>query len=146
MKKVIFGILLCIFLQNGMAFANSNWITLSDKMYLDTNSIRKEGNFGSKYSFWWKSLNDNTEVFKLGEKAFPNRKIWYVLIQGIIDCENFLSANKSFYTYDTNNNIINIRTLQNYEIEWHSIPPDSFYDFVYQNICTTDYVKYHNDR
>lgn len=135
MRKIILCALLYIFMQNGMAFAAPNWVKLNDKLYVDINSIRKEGNSDSKYSFWYKWLNDNSEVFKLGEKAFPNKKIWYVLKQEIIDCENVLIATKSIYTYDTNGNTINLLTFQNYEIKWYSIPPDSFLDVAYHNIC-----------
>lgn len=135
MKKIVLCALLCTLLNAGMGFAESNWVQVGEKVYIDTNSIRKEENSISKYSYWYKWLNDKSELFSLGEKSFPDKKIWYILQQEIIDCEKKQATVKSHYTYDINNFVLFTETYPEYKQNWMSIPPDSFLDLCYNYIC-----------
>ena len=55
-------------------FATSNWVQIGNKMYIDTNSVRKENysdsNYNNFYSVWIKWLND-------GSKNFLNTENYY---------------------------------------------------------------------
>lgn len=133
-KKLI--LLVLILLISALPIrANSNWVQIADKVYIDINSIRKEGDSEKKISFWHKWLNDKSQVFQMHENIFPDRKAWYVLKQVIIDCENKEATTKSFYVYDINNEVVFQDTIPEYSWEWMSIPPDSFLNFCYNFVC-----------
>ena len=143
MKKFIF--LLAIFMTFvNPAFSISNWVQISEKMYMDTNSLRKENRFGlnsgSYYSIWTKWLNDGSQIF-IDAELQNKTKVWYFLYQGYIDCYNKQYAVKSYVSYDLNNDLLGSFTATDYQLSFSSIPPGSVAENLYNYVC-----QYSNSR
>ena len=119
-------------------FATSNWVQIGNKMYIDTNSVRKENYFNSNYnnyySVWIKWLNDGSNF--LNTENYYKTKIWYTLQQNYIDCKNKRLSWKSYIIYDLKGNIVESKTQNNYNFLFESIAPDTTGDLMYGFVCT----------
>lgn len=120
-------------------FATSNWVQIGNKMYIDTNSVRKENYFNSNYnnyySVWIKWLNDGSKNF-LNTENYYKTKIWYTLQQNYIDCKNKRLSWKSYIIYDLKGNIVESKTQNDYNFLFESIAPDTTGDLMYGFVCT----------
>ena len=120
-------------------FATPNWVQIDKKMYIDTNSIRKENylnsSYGNYYSLWAKWLNDGSKNF-LDDENYYKTKMWFRLIQYYYDCNNKTLALKSGVFYDLKGNPIQYTTLKDYNLSFISIVPGSIGDKMYDYVCT----------
>lgn len=130
-------ILLILFLLVSLlpTIANPNWVQVDDKIYVDTNSLRKE-NYGNYYSLWTKNLNNGSKFF-LDSENYNNKKIGYSLIQGYYDCNSKRSALKSVVDYDLTGVIaIWSHTYEDYNLLYESIAPGTVGEALYNYACT----------
>ena len=126
-------------------FATSNWVQIGNKMYIDTNSVRKENYFNSNYnnyySVWIKWLNDGSKKF-LNTENYYKTKIWYTLQQNYIDCKNKRLSWKSYIAYDLKGNVVESITQNDYNLLFYSIAPGTTGDLMYGYVCQASNVGY----
>lgn len=139
MNKKLLILILFLLISILPTIANPNWVQVDDKSYIDTNSLKNEiyqnSNYGNYYSLWVKSLNNGSKTFLKLEKYY-NSKIWYELAQVYIDCYNKRIAWKSYIEYDLQSEVIEMKTLHDYEVEFNSIAPGTNAEFMYNYACT----------
>ena len=120
-------------------FATSNWIQIGNKMYIDTNSVRKENYFNSNYnnyySVWIKRLNDGSKPF-LDTESYYKTKIWFSLQQYYVDCQNKRAAFKGYINYDLKSNAVGQNTREDYNFSFDNIAPGTTGDLMYGFVCT----------
>lgn len=120
-------------------FATSNWIQIGNKMYIDTNSVRKENYFNSNYnnyySVWIKRLNDGSKPF-LDTESYYKTKIWFSLQQYYVDCQNKRAAFKGYINYDLKSNAVGQNTREDYNLSFDNIAPGTTGDLMYGFVCT----------
>lgn len=121
-------------------FAVSNWVRIDNKTYIDTNSLRKENysnsNYNSYYSIWLKKFNDDSKSFKAIDSYYQS-KVWYMLYQHYIDCNNKRTAVKSIIFYDLGgNNLGNSINIKDYNLEFSNVAPGTLAEFEYDYVCT----------
>ncbi len=136
MKKILLLFLAILILPAYSA----NWKQISEKEYVDIDSIEKyEDSFSTKkreaYSFWIKGLNDKSSFFTELEK-YHKKKIWYILSKDLIDCKNKAFSFKAYALYGLDGSIITSQETPDYRIEWNSIVPDSIGERNYYGICS----------
>ncbi len=137
MKKYlsILIIFMCAFLP---VYAR-NWVEVTNKIYIDTDSIEPYINEldrieKGKFVFWTKNLNDGTQNFKNFENEY-NKKIWYVLDKEIISCNQKTLSVKTLIFYDLKGNVINNIEIPYFAHNAYSIAPDSIGELFYNGIC-----------
>lgn len=73
LNLLVIGLIISILLT----FATPNWVQIDKKMYIDTNSIRKENylnsSYGNYYSMWIKTLNDGSKIFLDNENYYKSK-------------------------------------------------------------------------
>lgn len=120
-------------------FATSNWVQIGNKMYIDTNSVRKENysdsNYNNFYSVWIKCLNDGSKNF-LNSESYYKTKIWFSLQQYYVDCKNKRATWKSYIIYDLKGNVIENKTQNDYNFLFESIAPGTTGDLMYGFVCS----------
>lgn len=120
-------------------FATSNWVQIGNKIYIDTNSVRKENYFNSNYnnyySVWIKRLNDGSKPF-LDTESYYKTKIWFSLQQYYVDCQNKRAAFKGYINYDLKSNAVGQNTREDYNLSFDNIAPGTTGDLMYGFVCT----------
>ena len=120
-------------------FAISNWVQIGNKIYIDTNSVRKENYFNSNYnnyySVWIKRLNDGSKPF-LDTESYYKTKIWFSLQQYYVDCQNKRAAFKGYINYDLKSNAVGQNTREDYNLSFDNIAPGTTGDLMYGFVCT----------
>lgn len=121
-------------------FAVSNWVQIDNNTYIDTNSLRKENysnsNYNSYYSIWLKKFNDDSKSFKAIDSYYQS-KVWYMLYQHYIDCNNKRTAVKSIIFYDLGGNSLeNSINIKDYNLEFSNVAPGTLAEFEYNYVCT----------
>ena len=109
----------------------AEWKQIEEKSYIDIASIQ-EYNDPSSYDkkrynrnekeFWIKSLNDKSSYFTDYEKTY-NKKVWYIILKYIVDCNNKTIATKSGAIYDTNGNLIDSYDVEHILLNRNDIIP-----------------------
>lgn len=134
MKKIL--ILLLLTVATVLPTFAVNWVQISDKAYIDTDSIEPYvDDFGNikanQYCYWEKRLNDGSNYYKETEKDY-NRKIWYIKSKGVIDINKKTFAPKYAVLYDLKENIIDTYRFKDSELSWTDIIPDTVgYEVLY---------------
>ncbi len=120
-------------------FATPNWVQIDKKMYIDTNSIRKENylnsSYGNYYSMWIKTLNDGSKIF-LDNENYYKSKIWYILMQGYFDCTNKKFTVKTGITYDLRSSVLGNIEVNDYQLSFSSVVPGTRSEIWYDYACT----------
>lgn len=123
----------------------ANWIQVNKKRYFDVASVANFNNgFGyinGKYSFWEKVLNDKSVSFINAEKM-TGKKIWYVVNNIVIDCNDKQWALRSYIMYDLSGNVIYADDFQDMLLHWHNIAPETIGDTYYNWICIPSSSNY----
>ncbi len=136
MKKCFLLPLLVLFV---LPVSATTWEQIDTKRYIDLDSIEKYNDkYDSRkseiYSFWIKSLNDESQYFTDFEKDY-NKKVWYTMTRNLINCDNKTITPKAIIFYDLSHRVIKNFELPAYSLEWHSIIPDSIGEDYYYGIC-----------
>jgi len=128
MKKIL---IIALFLIFGLLPANAeNWIQVANNVYIDTDSIcRYENDLKTtenyKYSFFEKTINDNSQLWKNFEEAVQE-KVSYTETMSIIDIKNKkLSSTKLLSVYGPNEKFILNQQYTDQELEWNDIIPNT---------------------
>ena len=141
MKKKIF-VLIVMFSVVLPAFA-AQWKELDWKTYLDLSSIKpyddpniadKEKYNRDEKEFWTKNLNDKSEAFAKLEK-FYNKKMWFFLQMGIIDCNNKTLATKFISVYDISETMLSSSNVPDEKLVRQNITPGSRAEKYYNEVC-----------
>ena len=146
MKKLFVVFLFSVFLSILPCFA-FDWVQVDDqgKQFIDISSIQKYNykyNSGSEkgqyYSFWKKSLNNNSEGYKKFEKSIK-KKIWYSMDKIVVNCGNEQFAFKSGVFYDVKEEPIINSSFENIDamLDWQSIVPGTVGANWYNYVCSS---------
>ena len=152
MKKIFAAFVFIVLLSILPCFA-FDWVQVDDqgKQFIDISSIQKYNykyNSGSEkgyyYSFWKKSLNNNSEVYKKFEKIYK-KKVWYSMDKIVVNCSNEQFAFKSGVFYDLNDEPIIGSSFENIDamLNWISIVPGTVGNNWYNYVCGTQ-INYDN--
>lgn len=139
-NKLFIIMVLLVYLLNFSlpTLATSNWVQVDYKLYIDTNSIRKENylnsSYGNYYSMWLKGLNDGSKLF-IDKENYYNNKVWCNLSQYYFDCSNMKLALKSDITYDLKGNILGDITLNDSQLSFSSVAPGTRGEIWYNYAC-----------
>lgn len=135
MKKLVL-LMVLLFCTSVMQANATTWVQIDDNYYIDKDSIHYYINDNKAYDFdkkifWVKNIENDS--YK-GLETNIKKSISFGIIQYIIDFSNNSIAIKSGAIYDDNGKVLSSYTYQDYELDWHSIIPDSkasyFADFV----------------
>lgn len=74
--------------------------------------------------------------FFLDTESYYKTKIWYILMQGYVDCNNKTITSKSYFIYDEKENLVQKTTLKDYNLSFDSIAPGTIGDLMYGFVCT----------
>ena len=136
-KKLILSIIFSLFCLLPVVAA-PNWVQIGNKMYIDTNSVRKENysnsNYNNYYSVWIKRLNDGSKPF-LDTESYYKTKIWFSLQQYYVDCQNKRAAFKGYINYDLKSNAVGQNTREDYNLSFDNIAPGTTGDLMYGFVC-----------
>lgn len=127
MKKILLTLILAISIVMP-TLAGANWVDLGNGSFLNKNVEKyyyNRNNYGNYYSVWLKYLNDCSAMFNDFNTGICKKEIDYLVVQHIHDCDNNKFSIQGFLRYDNKANVIDSLELNDYQMEWHSIPPDS---------------------
>ena len=135
--------ILCIMILLAYPVLAAEWKQIEEKSYIDIASIQ-EYNDPSSYDkkrynrnekeFWIKSLNDKSSYFTDYEKTY-NKKVWYIILKYIVDCNNKTIATKSGAIYDTNGNLIDSYDVEHILLNRNDIIPETRGENRYNIVC-----------
>lgn len=133
MKK--FFVLLGLLLFFVTPVFSATWVKVDDKLYIDRDSIStyiddKNITHKEQKIYWRKDLNDGSNVFRDAEKRY-NKKIGYLMFQGIVNLSNKTSCSKTIIFYDIKGNVIDSYTFSDNLLNWNRIVPDTLGEFLY---------------
>ena len=133
MKK--FFVLLGLLLFFVTPVFSATWVQIGNKLYIDRDSIStyiddKNITHKEQKIYWRKDLNDGSNVFRDAEKRY-NKKIGYLMFQGIVNLSNKTSCSKTIIFYDIKGNVIDSYTFSDNLLNWNRIVPDTLGEFLY---------------
>ena len=115
----------------------TDWFLVNqdDQMYIDTANISKYNQVYERnniYSIWMKNFNNNTR-YDLGYSERFN----YYMIMYLVDCNTKEYTAKTGVAYDDNGSpITHIGfTLNDYQLKWQPIVPESIAAVAYNYAC-----------
>ena len=126
MKKFIITLLIVLNITITSCYATS-WVQIDEHYFIDKDSIKiyvDEHGYKNynKRIFWTKHEGDI--ISKENEKK-DDIKIEFSLSQDVIDFSNNTIAIKTITDYDKEGNVVLRISKQDYQLEYHSILPDS---------------------
>lgn len=126
MKKLflLFFMLLCSSFLRTYA---STWVQIDENSYIDKDSIKYYTNDRGVYdfnkkTFWIKSVGN--DIYKNSRVEFAD-EIAYDLTLNVINYSNNTIALKSVIIYNEEGKSLNSYTIEDYQLEWHVIVPNS---------------------
>lgn len=118
MKKLL--VLLVLLFMSMPAYA-TYWYEVSNKTYIDLDSLRKTNNM----AFAWVKILNNGNI-----EPINNKKIWYSMNTMYLDLKKQKTAIKDMYFYDLENKKVDDITFET--LDWNIIVPDSVADLLYK--------------
>lgn len=117
----------------------THWIQIDEKLYFDADSVQQYNSlmtylYPNRYLYWEKQLNDNSLPF-IRVAQSTNKKIEFVFMQTIIDCNQRNTAMKSYIYYTPEKEVAYNYEFDEYNLKWMSIPPNSYGELYFQAIC-----------
>lgn len=133
MKK--FLIICLVLLGTILPTFATNWFEISDKFYIDTDSIEPYVDDSgqivpNQYVYWVKYLNTYSSEWKYNEKRL-NTKIWYAKFKKVIDINRKVQTTKFYATYGLNHSCL--EGSETYG-SWESIIPETVASYEYEII------------
>lgn len=126
MKKLflLFFMLLCSSFLRTYA---TTWVQIDENSYIDKDSIKYYTNDRGVYdfnkkTFWIKSVRN--DIYKNSRVEFAD-EIAYDLTLNVINYSNNTIALKSVIIYNEEGKSLNSYTIEDYQLEWHVIVPNS---------------------
>lgn len=143
MKKILIILLLTI--ATILPTFASSWVKVGEWQYIDKDNIKYYVNdYGTidyqKKTFWRKDTDTNQD-YMINIEKICNKKIGYIVTQEIIDYQKKQIASKSIIIYDENSNVITSFNNRDFQLEWHSIVPDSVGEIWYELVKSPRKLK-----
>ena len=124
MKKILILFLLLGFVSPVFA---ATWEQISEKTWIDIDSIKTNPYVKNVKSAWFKSLNPGNWELE------NNKKVWYQLDLIEFKCNENLISLRSYTSYDLKGNVISSDDWQDYR--WHVVIPESVGERKYHIVC-----------